>query len=183
MLEPVTPATWSLSRTTERLLVFVIVATQIAILVAMIALDGLPLLLGERIKLQVIPLDPRDLFRGDYVVLGYDFNRLTAGRVEGLPLSSDDGWSYDNVSGRDVYVALVPKGDHYEATRISVKPPAQEPYLHGRMVGPSRIECGIEAFYVQQGEGRRLENLIRQRKLLAEIAVWHGHAKLVRLIE
>ena len=51
------------------------------------------------------------------------------------------------------------------------------------MIHPYRAEFGIEAYYVQEGEGRRLENLIRQRRLLAEVAVWHGQAKLVRLVE
>jgi uncharacterized membrane-anchored protein len=47
----------------------------------------------------------------------------------------------------------------------------------------NRIDFGIEAYYVQEGEGRRLEQLIRQRQLMAEVAVWHGRAKLVRLVE
>ena len=72
--EPIFPASnaarpWALTLRTEQVFVIVIAAIQIAILAAMIVLDGLPLLLGERIKLQVIPLDPRDLFRGDSPLL------------------------------------------------------------------------------------------------------------------
>ena len=44
---------------------------------------------------------------------------------------------------------------------FSVDPPAAGTYLHGTIVNPSRIECGIEAYYVQEGEGRRLEQLGR----------------------
>ena len=78
-----------------------------------------------------------------------------------------------------------PAGDHYEAKARSVERPASGPYIRGKVVNgwSNRLECGIEAYYVQEGEGRRLENLIRQRAILAEVAVWHGHAKLVRLVE
>ena len=87
--------------------------------------------------------------------------------------------------GKDVYVSLAPAGDHYDATAHSLTRPASGTYIRGKVAHPwpTPLECGIEAYYVQQGEGRRLENLIRQRNLLAEVAVWHGHAKLVRLIE
>jgi uncharacterized membrane-anchored protein len=61
--------------------------------------------------------------------------------------------------------------------------PMSGTYLQGRWGWRNRIECGIEAYYVQEGEGRRLENAIRGGKLTAEVAVWNGKAKLVRLIE
>ena len=37
---------------------------------------------GREVVLEVIPVDPRSLFRGDYVILGYDISRfdLPAGR-------------------------------------------------------------------------------------------------------
>jgi uncharacterized membrane-anchored protein len=166
-------------------LLIAIVAAQVTILVGMIALDGLPYLLGQRIKLKVVPVDPRDFFRGDYVVLSYDFSRFDPASFHGMSASpqlnpSDRAWA-----GREVFVALRPVGDHYEAGVRSTKPPLIGPYLCGRVTGgwPNRIEYGIEAYYVQEGEGRRLEQLIRQRQLMAEVAVWHGKAKLVRLVE
>jgi uncharacterized membrane-anchored protein len=178
---PAASAGWSLSARTQMLLAVAFVALQVGILAAMVALDSLPYAFGQRIKLPVEPVDPRDLFRGDYVVLGYEFNRLSPGQVPGLP--TDESPPYRTSAGRDVYVALKPEGDHYVADLVSTTPPSRGPYLHGRTVGPHRAEFGIEAYYVQEGEGRRLENLIRQRRLLAEVAVWRGQAKLVRLVE
>ena len=32
---------------------------------------------GREVVLEVIPVDPRSLFRGDYVILGYDISRFT----------------------------------------------------------------------------------------------------------
>jgi uncharacterized membrane-anchored protein len=175
---------WRLSTGREALLVAALVGLQLVILVAMIVLDGLPLILGERVRLQVVPVDPRDLFRGDYVVLRYDFTRLEPGRVAGLS-PAPGPWSshYTSDVGRDVYISLEEKGGHHEVAGMSVNPPASGTYLRGRVTQPWRIECGIEAYYVQEGEGLRLEEAIRQRSLQAEVAVWRGQAKLVRLIE
>jgi len=176
---------WLLTRSTELTLVIAVVVAQIAILVGMIVLDGMPLLLGERIKLPVVPVDPHDFFRGDYVVLSYDFSRFDPATIAGIPSSAPHDLSDPKWQGKEVYITLKQAGDHYEAGARTTKLPASGPYLCGRMNGgwPNNVECGIEAFYVQEGEGRRLENLIRQKKILAEVAVWHGKAKLVRLVE
>jgi Uncharacterized membrane-anchored protein len=179
---PPASSLWKLSRSREALLVVAFVGLQIAILVLMIVLDGLPLVLGERLRLKVVPVDPRDLFRGDYVVLDYGFNRLGR-QAEGLPAGQN--WnSYDaDLSGRDVYVALRQEGDHYVGASASLAPQASGPYIRGTMDWPGHITCGIEAYYVEQGEGLRLEQSIRSGNLLAEVTVWRGKAKLVRLIE
>ncbi len=176
---------WPISRSLEIKLLIAVVTAQVAILIGMIVLDGLPLMLGERVKLKVVPVDPRDIFRGDYVILDYEFGRFD-------PASSGDSaarLAFDPNApesvGRDVYTSLAPAGDHYEATARSTKPPADGIYIHGKLSHDwrRRLDCGIEAYYVQQGEGQRLEQLIRQRRLMAEVAVWRGHAKLVRLVE
>lgn len=178
---------WSLARSTEIKLMIAIVIAQIAILIGMIVLDGLPLVLGEHVKLKVVPVDPRDLFRGDYVVLDYEFSRVDPGSVTGLAAGTTNGRNpYDyELQGQEVFVSLVPSGDHHEAASRSTKRPNSGPYIRGTLTSPwrQRLDCGIEAYYVQEGEGRRLETLIRDRKILAEVAVWHGHAKLVRLVE
>jgi len=48
----------------------------IAILSGMLVAHAWPLWTGEPIYLAVRPVDPRDLFRGDYVTLGYDIQRV-----------------------------------------------------------------------------------------------------------
>jgi uncharacterized membrane-anchored protein len=176
---------WPITRSTEIKLLIAIVAAQVAILVGMILLDGLPLVLGERVKLKVVPVDPRDIFRGDYVVLSYEFSQLAPASIRGTPSLSPSNPHDGQQVGREIFVTLKPVGDHYEGGVRSVKRPPSGPYLRGTVTGgwPNRIEYGIEAYYVQEGEGRRLEQLIRQRQLMAEVAVWHGRAKLVRLVE
>ena len=45
---------------------------------------------GREVVLEVIPVDPRDLFRGDYVVLGYDMSRLEIPAGAPPPKRGDD---------------------------------------------------------------------------------------------
>ena len=56
---------------------------QAALLGWMIADRALLLARGTEIRLTAVPVDPRDLFRGDYVVLSYPISRLRADRLEG----------------------------------------------------------------------------------------------------
>src|SRR5262245_66029647 len=88
-LSPGAKSSWCLPGRLELKLVLGIVLAQVLILISMIVLDAAPLVLGERIKLRVTPVDPRDLFRGDYVVLNYDFNRIAPGQVAGLSSGRD----------------------------------------------------------------------------------------------
>src|SRR5262245_42468784 len=147
---------WKLSPSREQLLVIAFVGLQIAILVLMIVLDGMPLVLGQRLRLKVVPVDPRDMFRGDYVVLDYGFNRMgqPAGPAAGQP------WDGSDASDNEVYVGLKQEGDHYVAESAHRAPPSSGPYIRGTIDWSGRISCGIEAYYVQQGEGQRLEQAI-----------------------
>src|ERR671921_157628 len=75
------------------------------ILVAMIGLRALPLVTGQTVLVRVVPIDPRDLFRGDYVTLSYDFSRVPPEGVEGI--SADERGNKSKLEGRTVYVPLV----------------------------------------------------------------------------
>jgi uncharacterized membrane-anchored protein len=144
-------------RAQERTILLGTVAFQALILVVMIASRELVLLRGETLWLRVVPVDPRDLFRGDYVILGYDFSRM--GPAGAVP-------------GQTVYVTHEPEanGQHWRAVDVSTQRPSRGKFIQG-MVQGGRIECGIESFFVQEGRGRRYEDAIRAGRLYAEIAV------------
>src|SRR4051794_40816134 len=88
----------------ERKILVVTVVAQLTILVGMIALRALPLLTGQTVLVRVVPVDPRDLFRGDYVILSYEFSRIPPQGVEGISAVQRWGGSKE---GRTVYVPLV----------------------------------------------------------------------------
>jgi len=151
---------------------------QLAILAAMIVIHATPFIFGDRILLNVLPVDPRDMFRGDYVVLTYDFSRLPPGGIQGLSIPSrwqsrsQDSWLED----RTVYVSLVPEpdGKHYRGGEVSVHRPTTGRYLKGRFARSSDgndLRFGIEAFYVEEGQGLALERLRNTSQLTAEIAL------------
>jgi uncharacterized membrane-anchored protein len=176
-------------KTHARGLLALAVVFQLLVLSSMIVLHVVPYVVGERILLHVRPVDPRDVFRGDYVVLSYDFSRTPPGGIAGVPpglapqteFGSYDSWWDD----RTVYVSLEPEADgqHYRAAAISVDRPASGLYLKGKFArgwGGNDLHFGIEALYVEEGEGLRLEQLRNANNLSAEIALtpW-GQAKLV----
>lgn len=167
----------------ERKVLLFTAAAQIAILLGMIALRAVPLVTGQTVLVRVQPVDPRDLFRGDYVILTYDFSRVQQEQIEGLS-QEERGRSLKKLEGRAVYVPLVPdtNGVHLRAGKITVAKPATGPFLKGHMEGYGSLKFGIEAFYVQEGTGVRYEQAIRDRQLTAELAVTSGgQAALKRL--
>jgi uncharacterized membrane-anchored protein len=158
----------------ERKVLLVTVAAQLVILVGMIALRAIPLVTGQTVLVRVQPVDPRDLFRGDYVILSYDFSRAPREGIEGL--SEKERGSWKKFEGRAVYVPLVPDttAGHWRAEKPTVVKPVSGLFLKGHMRRYGSLEFGIEAYYVQEGTGLRYEAAIRDRQLSAELAVTSG---------
>jgi len=158
--------TWLRAR--EVFILGVAVAFQVALLLQMIAQRTAPLIHGQTVLLRVVPVDPRDMFRGDYVVLSYAFSRVPSAGIAGLPSHQRHEWT-----GRTVFVSLVPEGDgkHWRADRFSTNRPTEGVYLCGTVTHHDRIVFGIESFYVQEGTGRKYEQAIGAGKVAAEVAV------------
>lgn len=171
------PASW-LKRHELQIIIAGIIF-QFVVLAGMIVMRLLPLVTGDVILLKVIPVDPRDIFRGDYVVLGYDCSQIPSGGIPGLQGSQKYG--YDDVQGQTVYVSLAPEpdGKHWRPEKYSTERPKQGKYLRGQIQG-WQIQYGIESFYVQEGKGREYENAVQNHKLSAEICVTSSGAAVVR---
>ena len=70
---------------------------------------------GQEVRLEIVPVDPRDLFRGDYVVLGY--------RIGTVDLPKDTTSSFTR--GQKVFVTLRPDTNNKSrAVAISAEQPA-----------------------------------------------------------
>jgi uncharacterized membrane-anchored protein len=155
----------------ERKILLLTVTAQITILLAMIALRALPLVTGQTVLVRVEPVDPRDLFRGDYVILSYPFSRVPPDEIDGL--SAEELRSRKKLEGRAVYVPLVPDtiGGHMRAGKVSIERPSSGLFLKGHMKRYGSMEFGIESYFVEEGAGRRYEQAIRDHHLSAELAV------------
>ncbi|PKQ08383.1 MAG: hypothetical protein CVT73_07460 [Alphaproteobacteria bacterium HGW-Alphaproteobacteria-12] len=153
-----------------------------------VVFDRVSLLRSENVvTLKTAPVDPRDIFRGDYVILNYDISRLGTGDLGG-----DDDFGYDD----GIFVELAPDGETWDAVAIWRAPPVpQEGHLVIRgqvnsIIGAARptgipgedsIPCpdcgtvgvtyGIESYFVPEGEGRELENIRNDGKLTVDVAL------------
>jgi uncharacterized membrane-anchored protein len=124
---------------------------------------------GEIIYLRTAPIDPRDLFRGDFVRLNYEISNIPARH---LPRGDTSGIA----KGKKVYVTLKENSNGlYELGHVSINQPPTGIYLIGRspydyrhrQLGHSlRLNYGIEAYFVQQGQGRQIEQRLGRRNQL-----------------
>ena len=159
----------------------VAVAAQFLVLCGMILMQMIPHLSGNTVWLKVVPVDPRDMFRGDYVILSYEMSRAPAD----FAMQSDEIVAVDAEgvtqpappdileTGTVVYVTLVLDADgvHHRADQFLTEPPADGLYIRGTLQGGGRIEYGIESFYVQAGTGLEYEEAARTGTLSAEVGL------------
>ena len=99
---------------------------------------------GPSILVKVVPVDPRDLLRGQYLRLGYQFSRAwdtTAARLQ-LP------------GGAPVWVVLRREGPFHVPIQLSLERPATldsgDVALQGRAQG-GRYVFGVEQYFVPEG--------------------------------
>jgi len=126
---------------------------------------------AERIRLEVVQRDPRDLLRGDYAWLQYV--------IADIPLETIAGGRPDY--GDRVWVTLTPQDNVYAlaaASRAPVAPGPGRRVIVGRVQslvsasgrGPQvHIVYGIERLYVPEGRG-----VLPRGKVEAEIALAEG---------
>ena len=151
------------------------VALQLGVVGGMVAMEELSMTGAGIVRLKVVPVDPRDFFRGEYVMLGYETAQVIRRDLPG------------ERSG-DVFVTLAPSGDgpYMVPAMASQTRPESGPFLKGRFRNTmgNRVLFGIEAFFVQEGEGKRWETAIREKKVFAEVLVSpSGKARLKGLVE
>jgi uncharacterized membrane-anchored protein len=160
----------------QRMILIGAITFQMLVLCSMIVQSARPLVTGETILLRVVPVDPRDFFRGDYVILAYDF---TTQRPAGdVPFE-------ESFAGREIFVTLVPDDDgrHWRTSTVNWTEPETGTYLRGTVDQSLRNEFGIGQYFVQEGQGKEYEDAARSGQLSAEIALTSdGKATLKRLI-
>ncbi len=146
---------------------------------------------GREITLDVVPVDPRSLFRGDYVRLGYDINRLDA---KLMPEAERKGT--DPRRSGTLYVTLKRGADgkwQPNAVRheLVAAHPEDEVVLKARYphawalsgTAPIGVSYGIERFYVPETRGLELEKDAREKRISVVVAVDKaGNAAIKRLL-
>jgi uncharacterized membrane-anchored protein len=152
---------------------------QTAVLAGMV-IDRVRLLrTGREITLPIVPIDPRDFFRGEFVRLGYDVARVPQSLLSGPAPAANAAF----------YVVLDKAGDGaWRPVRVTRDWPGTVPATGIVLKGRTRyswpatpsptqtlwVRYGIESYFVPQGQGPELEKLAREKKLSAVVAVDSG---------
>ncbi|MEP3427357.1 MAG: GDYXXLXY domain-containing protein [Roseibium sp.] len=133
---------------------------------------------GQDVTLELIPVDPRDLLRGDYVIITLAIGQLPA------ELPGTNGFT----SGDTIYVELQPNAD---GVAKPVKAASER-----RKLGPMSIagtvvtataeqinvDYGIDAFFLPEGEGLEVERLDRDQVRLIVAVTDDGRSLPLRLL-
>jgi uncharacterized membrane-anchored protein len=153
---------------------------------------------GQEVRLATLPIDPRDLFRGDYVILNYEISQISLTRLNAEGLNPRDGEA--------LYVTLRPGADgRARAVAVARARPAPAPgeiILLGRHAGAGfcqqprgganptcdprdsmiRLTYGLESFFVPEGEGRAIETTAASRVEIVAAVASSGKAAIKRLL-
>lgn len=118
----------------------------IVIILLFVGVKEYTLQTGTEVLLKTQPVDPRDLFRGDYVILSYEISSLDvntevrAGQKLYVPLTIVDGYGVAGTPQFSAPEGLFIKGESQYDTESRV-----------------RLEYGIESYFVPENQGRPLE--------------------------
>lgn len=133
-----------------------VVCVQLAVPLALAGLAEADLAFGEEIRLRAQPVDPLDVFRGNYVVLRYEISSLPVlGEVR---------------RGERVCAPLQESGDEWRASYADPGRPsgtaicgrARNDASAGEQVG---VEYGIETYYANAERAREIEASIARGQL------------------
>lgn len=154
--------------------IIIIIVIQTIVLVSMIAIRQWTLNTGTIVTLETAPIDPRSLFSGDYVDLGYKIREIAISKEQTEKIKSND----------TVYVVLAPKGKYWVAESVqSMKPEVNPPnvVIKGQVEykytdadkGSDKIfvNYGIENYFIPEGEGKDLERPKTGEVMTVKVAV------------
>jgi uncharacterized membrane-anchored protein len=158
----------------RRIALLAVVLAQLAVPLALAAVAAADLAFGQEVRLRAQPVDPLDIFRGNYVVLRYDISQVGVGdpvrRGETLCVrlsEQNDVWSGD---------FAVPERDR-EGTAICGRARNDAPAGEG-----VSIEYGIETYFANAERAREIEQSISRGRLYVVIDLDEdGSARIERL--
>jgi uncharacterized membrane-anchored protein len=148
---------------------------QLVILLGGYISAALPLWIGKEIKIETIPVDPRSIFRGDYIRLNYAISRISTDKF-----SNSKKWQRDEV----VYVRLKRGVDGlYSFHGIASELPKKGVFLRGRITGRFfdnmfGIKYGIEAFFTPRKIAKKLEKQLSRGGIAVLMVTAKGKAAL-----
>lgn len=146
------------------------VAMQLVFLIIMIALKWSTLAYGTKILLKTQPIDPWDLFRGQYVTLNYEIANLNLANLQ------TDGQPFN--SKETVYVVVNQSGKYWTAKSIShKKPETNQLFIKGEVNyfdeynRTLMVNYGLDSYYIPENQGGAIETQARTTPLEVEVSL------------
>jgi uncharacterized membrane-anchored protein len=159
----------------RRLALLVVVAAQIAVPLGLAGLAAADLAFGREVRLRAEPVDPLDIFRGNYVVLRYEISSLQV--------------AFDVSRGQRICARLSEANDEWRAEGFGLaERPSSGEAICGRARGDAPaggqvgVEYGIETYYASSERAQEIERSIGRGQVYAVIDLDDdGSARLERL--
>ncbi len=171
----------------KKTLFFLSVFIPIIILLSMTFLPIMAYLFGDEIQLETKAIDPRTLFRGDYIALNLKISDVPMAL---FPKELKDN-SFNNQKVKEVFAELKKQGDYYVVDKITFNRPANSLYLSAKVYGYQfnrsytntvQVQFPIDRYFVPENTGKELEDLTIKGDLVAIVKVWHGYPLLVNVV-
>lgn len=154
-------------KTELKKLIFTISLILIVFLIFILYLSW-PLLTGKTIVLSTLPIDPFDVFRGQYITINYNISSIPV-VLEGASV------------GDNVYVSLQKEGEIYEFKSVSLTKP-EDLFIRGHIVAiygdMMRVQYGIEQYFFERNAQFPMRNLQVKAKVDSS-----GKARIVQLLQ
>ena len=155
--------------------IFIAVALQTIALGWMIIDRQMMLDSSQVVTLRVVPIDPRDLFRGDYVVLNYDISRLDVSKLAGTHVVAPGTTVYVRLrQSQGTWTAEALSLAHEAASDTAISLRAQILSVDAPGAEGSQfvtLAYGIESYFVPEGTGLAIEEAARKGTISIEAAV------------
>ncbi|MDZ5472456.1 GDYXXLXY domain-containing protein [Bacillus sp. 31A1R] len=180
-----------MNRRAPNKLFFLSLLIPVAVLCSMLMKPLQATTFGDEVVLATIPIDPRDLFYGDYVILDLEIDQVEETLLDEELRKEVHNSTYENQI--TVYVLLKEgSGGIYTVDRVSKDRPEgifikgkMEDYLNEDIENQGRkfvhIHYGLDRFYVEEGTGLELEEQAREGKVLVSVKIYNGYALLTNI--
>ncbi len=163
-------------------------AVPVLILVGMCFIPLYTLTTGNDIILETIPVDPTDLFRGDYVTLRYAAEEVPKRLVEEKVINEYQ----KDFRLMDVYVLLEKKDGIHTPAKVMLAEPENGVFLKGEMQYFDKsiqgeeiaiIKYSLDRYYVEDNSGTEWEEASAKGEVLVKAKLKNGYAVLTDIMK
>lgn len=164
--------------------IFLAAIFPVLILLGMTVKPLLTITTGQEIILETKPVDPTDLFRGDYVTLSYKIEEIEAKLLDKKVVEKHSEKGYN----LPVYVLLKEANGVYSPVSVMIEKPAEGIYLKGTLryidshfnTGNKTafIDYSLDRYFLEENTGLPWEEMARNGNIIAKVKVRNGYAIL-----